>query len=81
MDVLIRNLPDEVHAELARRAAVRDMSLRAYLREVLSAHVAVPSMGDWLRHVHDLGPAHAGGPTGPELVAAGRDEGGELVRR
>jgi len=63
-----------VHAELARRAAARDMSLRAYLREVLSDHVAMPSMDEWLQRVRDLGPAHAGGPTGPELVAAARAE-------
>lgn len=76
--MLIRDLPDNVHAELARRAAARDMSLRAYLRELLSAHVAVPSMGEWLQRVRDLGPAHAGGPTGPEVVAAARTEDDEL---
>jgi hypothetical protein len=79
MDVLIRDLPDDVHAELARRAAASDMSLRAYLREVLSDHVAVPSMDEWLQRVRDLGPAHAGGPTGPELVAATRAEDDELI--
>jgi plasmid stability protein len=81
MDVLIRDLPDEVHAELARRAAASDKSLRAYLREVLSEHVALPSMGEWLQRVRDLGSAHAGGPTGPELVAAARTEDDELVGR
>jgi len=68
-----------VHAELARRAAARDMSLRAYLREVLSDHVAVPSMDEWLQRARDLGPAHAGGPTGPELVAAAHAEDDDLV--
>jgi len=81
MDVLIRDLPDELHAELARRAAARDMSLRAYLREVLSEHVAVPSMNEWLQRVRDLGPVNADGPTGPELVAAARAEDDELARR
>ncbi len=81
MDVLIRELPDDVHAELARRAAACDMSLRAYLRQLLSDHVALPSMGEWLQRVRDLGPAHVGGPTGPELVAAARAEDDELVGR
>lgn len=81
MDVLIRDLPDEVHAELARRAAARDMSLRAYVREVLAKHVAVPSMGEWLRTVRELGPATAAGPTGPDLVAAARGEDDEFVGR
>lgn len=81
MDVLIRDLPDEVHAELVRRAAASDKSLRAYLREVLTEHVAVPSTAEWLQRVRDLGPAHGGGPTGPELVAAARAEDDELVGR
>lgn len=81
MDVLIRDLPAEVHAELARRAAARDMSLRAYLREVLAQHVAVPSLADWLQRVRDLGPTDAGGPTGPELVAAARAEDEHLLGR
>ncbi|SNS43492.1 hypothetical protein SAMN06893096_104102 [Geodermatophilus pulveris] len=70
-----------MHAELVRRASASDMSLRAYLRQVLSDHVAVPSMDAWLRRVRDLGPAHAGGPTGPELVAAARAEDDDLVWR
>ena len=77
MDVLIRDLPDEVHAELARRAAASDMSLRAYLREVLSEHVALPSMQEWLRRVSELGPVRPAAPTGPELVAAVRAEDDE----
>lgn len=81
VDVLIRDLPNEVHAELGRRATASDMSLRAYLRMVLSDHVAVPSMGEWLDRVRELGPAHAGGPTGPDLVAAVRADEDEIVGR
>jgi hypothetical protein len=81
MDVLIRDLPDDVHAELARRAAAKDMSLRAYLRELLTEHVAVLSMEDWLERVRGLGPTHAGGPTGAELVTAARAEDDKLVGR
>lgn len=81
MDVLIRDLPDEVHAELARRAAASGMSMRAYLREVLSDHVAVPSMDEWLQRLRQLGPAYGDGPTGAELVAASRAEDEELVGR
>lgn len=81
MDVLIRDLPNEVHTELARRAAASDMSLRAYLLRVLSDHVAVLSMDEWLQRVRSLGPANTGGPTGPELVAAARAEDDELVGR
>lgn len=81
MDILIRDLPAEVHAELARRAAVEDKSLRAYLREVLTEHVAVPSMDQWLGRLRELGPTHVNGPTGAELVPAVRDEDDELISR
>lgn len=74
MDVLIRDLPAEVHAELTRRAAAEDKSLRAYLREVLTEHVAVPSMEQWLGHLRELGPNHVGAPSGTDLVAAARAE-------
>jgi len=81
MDVLIRDLPDELHTELALRAAARDMSLRAYLREVLAEHVAVPSMDQWLQRVRDLGAVDGDGQTGPELVAGARAEDDELIGR
>jgi plasmid stability protein len=81
MDVLIRDLPAEVHAELARRAAAEDKSLRAYLREVLTEHVTVPAMDQWLKHLRELGPTHAGGPTGAELVTAARAQDDELTGR
>lgn len=79
MDVLIRDLPADVHAELTRRAASEDKSLRAYLREVLTEHVAVPSMSQWLEHLQELEPNHVGTPTGAELVAAARAEDDERI--
>ncbi|MDN5796108.1 MAG: hypothetical protein L0H79_10205 [Intrasporangium sp.] len=81
MDVLIRDLPAEVHAELTRRAAAEDKSLRAYLREVLTDHVAVPSMEQWLEHLHELGPNHVATPSGAELVTAARAEDDAMVGR
>lgn len=81
MDVLIRDLPEDVHAELARRAAASDMSLRAYLRELLSDHVALPSMAEWLQRVESLGPANTHGSTGADVLAAARAEDDELASR
>jgi plasmid stability protein len=81
VDVLIRDLPAEVHAELTRRAAAEDKSLRAYLRDVLTQHVAAPSMDQWLERLRELGPNHVGAPSGAALVTAGRAEDDELVGR
>jgi hypothetical protein len=80
-DLPVRDLPGDVHAELTRRAAEADMSVRAYVRCVLTEHVAVPSMAEWLQRVQALGPASSGGPAGAELVAAARAEDDELVGR
>jgi len=38
-------------------------------------------MGEWLRRVRGLGPAHAGGLTGPELVAVVSAEDDGLISR
>jgi hypothetical protein len=57
MDLLIRNVPEDVHAELSRRARDESKSLRAYLLEVLTRHVTTPTLGDWLEEVHSLPPA------------------------
>lgn len=80
MDVLIRDLPDDVHAELSKRAQASDMSLRAYLREVLSEHVAVPSIEEWLTQLESLEPVGVGA-TGPELVVQARAEDDALLER
>jgi hypothetical protein len=57
MDILIRDVPEGIHAELSRRASAENKSLRAYLLEVLSRHVTTPTLVDWLEEVHSLAPA------------------------
>lgn len=81
MDVLIRDLPPQVHAELIRRAAATDKSLRAYLHEVLTDHVATPSMDQWLEQLQKLEPIDGDTQSGAALVAATRDEDDRLVGR
>lgn len=81
MDVLVKDLSTEVHAELVRRARASDMSLRAYLRQVLSEHVTVPSMDEWLQRVADLPPVDSDGPSGAGLVRESRAEDDGLVGR
>jgi hypothetical protein len=47
----LREVPDEVHGELAARAAASGMTLRQYAIDVLSRHVEQPTMHDWLDRV------------------------------
>lgn len=80
MDMLVRDLPEGVHAELVRRAGARGMSLRAYVVEVLSAHAHSPTLNDWLERVRALPPVQAK-TSGARLVKEGRGQDDALVDR
>jgi plasmid stability protein len=43
----LRDVPDEVHEELQRRAASEGMTLRHYTLKVLADHCAVPTLDEW----------------------------------
>lgn len=60
----IRDVPDEVHRTLTRRAAAGGKSLRQYTIEVLGAHCELPTIDEWLS---DLG---NGAPVEIEIDAA-----------
>ena len=47
----IREVPDDVHDELQRRAAASGMTLRHYTVKVLSDHVALPTMDEWMERI------------------------------
>jgi hypothetical protein len=47
----VRDVPDDVHAELQRRAGVAGMSLRQYTIDVLAAHCRQLSVDEWLAAV------------------------------
>ena len=76
MDMLIRNLPSDVHSALVKRAEARDMSLRAYVVEVLSEHVGRLTMHEWLARVAQLPPVKSD-LTGADWVRLGREEDGD----
>lgn len=69
----VRDLPDDVHEELRRRAARRGMSLRRYTIEVLTEHCAMPTMDEWLDSLHELPRAEVG-ISGAEAVREARAE-------
>jgi hypothetical protein len=69
----VREVPDEVHATLLRRAGARGLSLRQYVVSVLAEHCALPSMHEWLHDVGRLPPA-AATASGAEAVRRSRAE-------
>ncbi len=50
-NVLIRNLPDDVHASLQRRAASAGMSLQQYLSSELAHLARTPTMDEVLDRI------------------------------
>ncbi|MGH8909208.1 MAG: FitA-like ribbon-helix-helix domain-containing protein [Egibacteraceae bacterium] len=69
----VRDLPDSVHHTLRHRAAMRGMSLRQYVTEVLTRHCALPTMEDWLDELEDLVPSQ-GEISGADAVNQARTE-------
>lgn len=69
----IKDVPDEVHTELRRRAAERGVSVRDYLLDLLRADQSKPSHEEWMARLAALPPLR-GEHGGAELVAAARAE-------
>jgi antitoxin FitA len=75
VNVQIRNVPEDLVAELKARAAARRQSLSAYLLGELEQIAATPPLDDWLRE-RLAAPRRHMGVTGAELVAEGRRDNG-----
>jgi hypothetical protein len=52
----VRDVPDELHRILRRRAAARGWSLRQYALEVLREHCQLPTLDEWLDELGRLTP-------------------------
>lgn len=72
--IQIRNVPDEVHAELKARAAANGQSLSDYVLEHAISLAARPSIADVLMRG---GPRFGGNVTTKKIVDAIRDGRGE----
>lgn len=68
--VLVRDLPDEVHRELVRRAAASGQSLQHYLAGQLTQLVETPTLEDVLQRIE----SRSGGRVGAEAVTDLADE-------
>ena len=72
VDVLIRELDDDTHAELKRRADAAGVSMQQYIAGLLAAHVQRPTRQEWFQRLDALRPVT--GATGAQTVALARDE-------
>ena len=69
-NVLVRDLPDDVHASLQRRAQSAGQSLQQYLATELTRLASMPTMDDVLARIS----RRNGGRVGLERAVADLDE-------
>jgi hypothetical protein len=75
----IRDLPDELHQTLRRRAASRGLSLRQYALEVLKEHCDQPTLDEWLDGLNRLTPVSTSIPAAEAVRQAREGEEAELA--
>lgn len=69
-NVLVRDLPDEVHTSLQRRAEAAGQSLQQYLATELTRLASMPTMEEVLARI----PRRRGGRVGLDQAVADLDE-------
>lgn len=74
--IQVRNVPDELHAELVRRAEARGQTLTAYVQEILEREVARPPAREVHRRIAVREPVDLGRPAA-EILREERGERGE----
>jgi plasmid stability protein len=82
-DVLVRNVPAEIHATLVRRAETEGKSLQEYVMSLLTESAEKPTMAEVMAHIEaDLvqgpGPAVHSEDT-VALIHEGREERTRLL--
>lgn len=70
-NVQVKGVPEEVHAELRRRAGVRGRTVRDYLLDLIIRDQQRPTREEWLERLHQLRPVDA---SGADLVREARQE-------
>jgi plasmid stability protein len=50
--IQVKNVPEDLHEALRRRAAEEGMDLQDYLLRLIRRELALPSQHQWLQHLH-----------------------------
>lgn len=58
----MKDVPEEVHSELRRRARQMGMTVRDYVLDLIRRDQALPSRADWLDALRRTKPVRLGGP-------------------
>jgi hypothetical protein len=70
-NVQVKGVPEDVHAELRRRARVRGRTVRDYLLDLIICDQQRPTREQWLERLHQLRPVDV---SGADLVREARQE-------
>ena len=69
--IQVKNVPEDLHEALRRRAAHEGMDLQSYLLRVLRRELSLPSETEWLVELRAQ-PTARGLPSAAEMLQAGR---------
>jgi plasmid stability protein len=69
----LKAVPDDLHAELKRRATAEGMTIRAYVLDLIKRDLDRSAPREWLAQVEQLEPARTT-QSAAELVRAARGE-------
>ena len=72
--IQVRDVPDELHAELTRRARARGQTLTSYIQEILEREVEHPDRQEVLRRIYARDPVKLDRPIA-DLIREERREG------
>lgn len=76
----IKDVPNELHAELRRRAEEQGRSVRDYVLDLLRRDQQRPTRQEWLGRVRQLAPTDLGAPV-VESLHEDREERDRELRR
>lgn len=69
----IKDLPDDLHEELRRRARMEGLTVRAYVERLIRTDQALPPRAEWFARVRARRRVDIGGPVAG-LIRADRGE-------
>lgn len=69
--IQVKNVPEELHEQLRRRATHEGMDLQSYLLQVIRRELSLPSETEWLEQLRAQ-PTVIGLPAAAEVLQASR---------
>jgi hypothetical protein len=69
----VKNIPEELHNELRKRADARRMSMRDYILELIERDQRLPTVNQWLDEIEQDEPGEAGVDV-VALIREGREQ-------